>query len=323
VTPNDPAGLSQLPADLDGFSDQAFRSLDILARTLHVKDAKLEPALRAIVFTALDTLGSAWHAGLILVSRGELVPQVTTGPPPQLLDELQQKLKAGPCLTAAAQQALVRVEDMRTESRWPGFAADAERLGVRSMLCVPLRAHERSLGALSLYADHTGAFSSHDEQVTRLYATLAAIALAEAQRTDQLHTALATRDVIGQAKGILMERHRVSDAAAFDILSRASQNANMRLPAVARHLAETGELIGTPPTPRLPRACQFTWPDGPGTRTWSGRPPWPAAARRRHGDSARPGGGPASATGCARRRRAAHRRPPRGAPGRAAAAGAR
>jgi GAF domain-containing protein len=124
------------------------------------------------------------------------------------------------------------------------LAGEAVALGVRSMMCVPLRVHERVLGALSLYSDRPAAFTSHDEQVIRLYATLAAIALAEAQRTDQLHTALASRDVIGQAKGILMERHRVSAETAFGLLSRASQDANMRLPAVARHLAETGELLG-------------------------------------------------------------------------------
>jgi GAF domain-containing protein len=247
---SEPAGLSQFRGDLDGFSDQAFRSLDVLARALHVKDAELQPALRSIVFTAVETLGTARHAGLILVSRGDLVPQVTTGPPPQLLDELQQKLKDGPCITAAAQQAIVRIDDMLSERRWPGFAAEAAGLGVHSMLCVPLSAHERSLGALNLYSDRTRAFTSHDEQVTRLFATLAAIALAEAQRTDQLQTALANRDLIGQAKGILMERHRVTGEIAFGVLSRASQQVNMKLLAVARHLTETGELLGAPPPAR-------------------------------------------------------------------------
>jgi GAF domain-containing protein len=246
----DPPGPGQFREDLAGFGAPAFRALDIMARALHVKDAQLEAALQAIVSTAVLTLGTARDAGLILVRRGELVPQATTGPSPRLLDELQQKLKDGPCVTAAVEQALVSVEDMDQEARWPGFAAEAVTLGVHSMVCVPLQTHERVHGALSLYADRPAAFTSHDEQVTGLYATLAAIALAEAQRTDQLNTALASRDIIGQAKGILMERHRVSDEAAFGLLSRASQHANMRLPAVARHLAETGELLGAPATGR-------------------------------------------------------------------------
>jgi GAF domain-containing protein len=234
VTPSELADPRQFQEDLDGLSDQSVRSLDILARALHVKNAELEPALRAIVSAAVGTLSSAQHAGLIIVARGELVPQATTGRPPQLLDELQQKLKDGPCLHAAVQQALIRIDDMSGERRWPEFAAEAENLGVASMLCVPLRVHERSLGTLSLYAERVTAFTGHDERITTLFATLAAIALAEAQRTDQLQTALGNRDVIGQAK------------AAFNQLSQASQGVNMKLTAVARHLVETGELFGAP-----------------------------------------------------------------------------
>ena len=111
------------------------------------------------------------------------------------------------------------------------------------MVCVPLRVHEQCLGTLSLYSERASAFTNHDERVTTLFATLAAIALAEAQRTDQLHTALDNRDVIGQAKGILMERHRLSAETAFGMLSQASQHVNMKLNTVARHLVETGELI--------------------------------------------------------------------------------
>ena len=236
-------GLSQLEADLDGLSDQTFQSLDILARALHVKNAELEPALQAIVSTAVTTLSSAQHAGLITVSRGVLVPRATTGRPPQLLDQLQQKLNDGPCIDAAEQQALIHIPDTHRESRWPEFAAEAENLGVCSMLCVPLQVHEQCLGTLSLYSERVTAFTSHDEQVTTLFATLAAIALAEAQRTDQLHAALANRDVIGQAKGILMERNRITADAAFGYLARASQDVNMKLAAVARHLVETGELL--------------------------------------------------------------------------------
>ena len=243
-------GLGQVQGDLDGFSDQAFRALDILARALHVKNAELEPALQAIVSAAVTTLSSAQHAGLITVSRGTLVPQATTGRPPQLLDQLQQKLSRGPCIDAAEQQDLIRIPDMRRENRWPGFVAEAESLGVCSMLCVPLWVHEHCLGTLSLYSERVTAFGAHDERVTMLFATLAAIALAEAQRTGQLQAAIANRDTIGQAKGILMERHRITADQAFDYLSKASQDVNMKLTAVAGHLVETGELLSQLPADR-------------------------------------------------------------------------
>ncbi len=242
---SEPADARRSPEDLDQFSDQAFRSLEVLARALHVKDAQLEPALQAIVAGAVQTVSPAQDAGLILMVRGELVPQATTGSPPQLLDRVQQELKDGPCISAAEQQTLIRIDDMNAESRWPDVAAAARRLGVHSMLCVPLWVHEQRLGALSLYARQAGAFTGQDEPVTRLFATLAAIALAEAQRTDQLYTALDSRDVIGQAKGILMERYRITADAAFAVMSQASQQANLKLAEIARSLVETGELPGT------------------------------------------------------------------------------
>jgi putative methionine-R-sulfoxide reductase with GAF domain len=215
-----------------------------MARALHVKNGELQPTLDAIVSTAVNALSPARHAGLIIVSHGNLVPQATTGAPPQRLDRLQQKLGDGPCVDAAKRQTVIRIEDTCADRRWPDFCAAALDLGVRSMLCVPLRVDERCLGTLSLFAEDPSAFDDHHEQITTLLATLAALALADAQRADQLHTALRNRDVIGQAKGILMERHRITAEVAFGYLSQASQAVNMKLTGVALHLVDTGELLG-------------------------------------------------------------------------------
>ena len=221
-------------------------SLEILARALHVKNAELEPTLEAIASTAVTMLSPARYAALTVLSRGELIPRASTGEPPLLLDRLQQKLGDGPCIHAAKYQSVFRIEDTGEDDRWPDFCAEAARLEVRSMLCVPLWIDERGLGALSLYADQTAAFSDPHERVAVLLATFAALALAEAQRADQLHDALGNRDVIGQAKGILMERHRVSADAAFSVLSRVSQAQNLKLAEIARRLVETGELPDGP-----------------------------------------------------------------------------
>jgi GAF domain-containing protein len=227
-------------------TDRSAESLEILARALHVKNAELQPTLEAIVSTAVTMLSPARYAGLTILSRGELIPRATAGEPPLLLDRLQQRLGDGPCVHAAKHQSVFRIEDTRQDERWPQFCAEAAQLNVRSMLCVPLWVDERGLGALSLYADQAAAFSDLHERVTILLATFAALALAEAQRADQMHDALANRDVIGQAKGILMERHGVTADAAFGVLSRVSQAENMKLAAIARRLVETGELPGVP-----------------------------------------------------------------------------
>ena len=220
------------------------RSLDILARALHVKNAELQPTLQAIASTAVKMLSPASYAGLTIFSRGVLTPRASTGEAPLLLDRLQQELGDGPCINAAMHQSIFRIEDTGRDERWPEFSAEAARLKVRSMLCVPLWIDERSLGALSLYAGQAAAFTDLHERVTILLATFAALALAEAQRADQLHDALDNRDVIGQAKGILMERHSITADTAFGVLSRVSQAENMKLAEIARHVTQTGTLPG-------------------------------------------------------------------------------
>lgn len=232
---------------LDGLGEQAWSVLDDLARSLHVKEARLQPTLDAIVSSAVETIDPAHYAGLIVLVQSVLTPQATAGDPPYALDLLQQRLGDGPCMQAARDQNVITVPDTKLETRWPGFGSSAAGLGVGSMLCVPLRVERRNLGALSLYAARPQAFTDYHLPLTRLFATHAALALGDAQRTEQLHTALDNRDLIGQAKGILIEREKVTPDEAFRLLSVSSQAANSKLVAVARHLVETGELLGKHP----------------------------------------------------------------------------
>ncbi len=113
------------------------RSLDILARALHVKNAELQPTLEAIASTAVRMLSPALHAGLTVFLRGELNPRASTGEVPLLLYRLQQELGDGPCINAAMHQSIFRIEDIGQDERWPEFCAEAARPSVRSMLCVP------------------------------------------------------------------------------------------------------------------------------------------------------------------------------------------
>ena len=132
------------------------------------------------------------------------------------------------------------------DPRWPGFMAAARDHDVLSQLCTPLWVDERNLGTLSLYAGQPAAFTEVDERVTTMFATLAALALADALRAEQMRAAVLNRDLIGQAKGILMERHRMTADAAFAVLAEASQRQNVKLTEIAAGLVETGELIGPP-----------------------------------------------------------------------------
>ena len=217
-------------------------NVELIARALRVKNSEFHPTLDAIVANSRDAVPGAQYAGLILLDRGRLIPQTTIGAPPAELDVLQQQLGTGPCFDAARDQEPVRILDVKEETRWPDVCRRASELGVASMLCMPLWVDAQCLGTLSLYFGTRVEFERRHEQAVSVYAALAALALADAQRMEQMQTALANRDVIGQAKGILMERHHLRADEAFAMLSASSQHVNTKLVAVAAHLADTGEL---------------------------------------------------------------------------------
>ncbi len=227
------------PQDADA---EVFRSVAAIARALHVKDAELRPTLDAIVSMAAATTG--YDVGLILMIGNRLVPHGASGRAPHLLDRAQQRLGYGPCIEAAQQQTTVCVADTRVEQRWPDFCTKAVGLRVLGLLCIPLWVHEKRLGTLSLFAGQPAAFTDHDAQVTSLFATLAALALADAERAEQLRAALVSRDLIGQAKGILMQREKITADEAFARLSQVSQRRNKKVSVIVRHLVETGQLLG-------------------------------------------------------------------------------
>jgi GAF domain-containing protein len=234
-----PIGDPGDPTDLELAS---WSVMEQLGRALRVPDADLQGTLDAIARTAVETIGPAKYAGVNLYDYGRFIPQSVFGEPPLILDVLQQKTGIGPCVDSARGQVTIRVDEMTIEDRWPEYVEQALALGVASMLCVPLYVDDQHLGSVSLYATDRAAFSLADEYVARLFATQAELALAEARRAGQLRNALVNRDVIGQAKGILMERHRITADEAFRILSEASQQSNRKLADVARALTETGTL---------------------------------------------------------------------------------
>jgi hypothetical protein len=136
------------------------------------------------------------------------------------------------------------------------LAAAADRLGVASALALGLFVHRgeqwSGVGVFTLYGAEPDAFGQEDEEFGSILAAYVSVAAAAAERRHgvdrreaALHRGLSTRDVIGQAKGILMERQHLSAGEAFDVLRRASQRLNRRLADVAQHLADTGALPGT------------------------------------------------------------------------------
>jgi GAF domain-containing protein len=158
---------------------------------------------------------------------------------------LQYRLGAGPCLTSWQDQVMVRVDDVAEESRWPDWCAPVLKVGVRAMLAVPLVATGTCLGTIKVYSAEPAAFDDRAGRLLQLFARQAAVllantqTLADARRTNLgLTDALENRNVIGQAKGILLAQGAVDDQAAFAILIAASQRTNTKLHTVARRLVD-------------------------------------------------------------------------------------
>ena len=133
----------------------------------------------------------------------------------------------------------MRTEDFRTEKRWPQYSAAAVELGVLSGLSFKLYTGDRTAGALNLFAFKPNAFDAEAETIGAVLAAHAAAAILASRQSEQLESALSTRDRIGQAKGIIMERYGVDDVRAFEMLRRLSQDSNTRLADVAQRVIDT------------------------------------------------------------------------------------
>lgn len=156
-----------------------------------------------------------------------------------LVAEVTFDTDQGPCLAAVRTGTDYRVDEMGTEDRWPTFAPLAAAQGVTSSYSVPMRAHDEVLSALNLYSGE-GPFTERDQMLAALVATQAATGLANVRAyarardlADHLTPRPWARDVIGQAKGIIMVRQRCSPDEAFEVLRRASQRLNRKLRDVA------------------------------------------------------------------------------------------
>lgn len=213
-----------------------------LARSLqHAPDA--EAVLAGFVHAALELIPEADEGSVsVVLGRRNIASRASSGDLPARIDALQMETGEGPCVEAAYEHRTVRVPDMGAETRWPRFAERAAAAGARGMLSIQLYVQGDDLGALNLFSYEANAFTDESENIGLLVASHAAVAFAGAKKTRQLGEAIDSRDIIGQAKGILMERHKITGPEAFITLSMASQRSNLKLWNVADHLVNSGDL---------------------------------------------------------------------------------
>lgn len=199
----------------------------------------LSNGLAGVTSAAVDLIDGVDCADVLVINGDDFQSLASTEAIAGEIDAIQHRLQQGPCLQAAVADSLVRCDDLRTDTRWPEFAAAAVAVGVFSMLSFQLCVHRGGTGSFNLLGRAPREFTAHEEAIGALLASHAAIALAVNTREHQFNLALASRDQIGQAKGILMERFQVDAKRAFEMLSRLSQDQNTPV----RDLAQ--KVIGT------------------------------------------------------------------------------
>ena len=203
----------------------------------------IDTTIELVTTLAAATMPNTSGAGVTLVDARGKRSLAASDPLVESADALQYQFDSGPCLTAWRDQVTVRVDDTNGDTRWPQWTAAVAELDLRAMLSVPLTTSGTAIGAIKVYSGQPDAYDTRAEHVLELFARQAAIllsntqALADARRLSaQLTEALNNRDIIGQAKGVLIAQGAANDQAAFVMLATASQRSNTKLIEVARRV---------------------------------------------------------------------------------------
>ena len=222
------------------YPEQLTSGLQAMSQFL-VGDANLADTLTRISQLATESIEGADFAGMTLETERGPRTSVFTDPESPEIDQAQYDAGAGPCLDSMRYGELNRIDSTEDDVQWPTFSRAAHDHGIMSTLSCPLIVNDnKPVGALNLYSRRVANFDEEAETHGMAFAEQAAVVLTNAEAywgafelSEQLQTALTSRPVIEQAKGIMMAREGCTEEEAFDILRRASQRANVKLRDVA------------------------------------------------------------------------------------------
>jgi GAF domain-containing protein len=209
-----------------------------LSRSMTLRS--VDDVLVDVTAAAKELIPGVDVAGVLLVGSGGT--HETLAPTSDLLfelDDLQLTTGEGPCLQAALDETVVRTDDFRNEPRFPNYAPKVVELGLLSALSFKLYTADRTAGALNLFGYQPELWNVEAETIGTVLAAHAAAAILASREGQQLQSALSTRDRIGQAKGIIMERYTIDDVQAFEMLRQLSQDTNTKLTNLAQRVIDT------------------------------------------------------------------------------------
>jgi len=217
---------------------------------LSLRELSMDSLLQTVANLTKSVMRGNPEASVLLLVKDHPTTVVSTGQLATDLDERQYERGHGPCLHAARTGELTEIPDTRADDRWPDYTPRAVEHGNLSSLSVPLHIDEKEqiTGALNIYARRPDAFDEASRSVATRFAPYAAVAAGNLyayqsarDMAENLQTALESRAVIDQAKGILMERHKLTADQAFQALAQASMHTNRKVRDVADDLVATGE----------------------------------------------------------------------------------
>ena len=227
------------------YPDHLWRSVADLSGML-LSEENQETTLRRVSDLAVRSIGDCDAVGVTLFAGDKATTRAATGGLVYEVDHYQYDIGDGPCLQSIRDQEVIEVQDMATEARWPRFCRHAAERGIHASLSFPLLVRGESLGALNLYANNPQAFDAADRETGAMFATQAAVTLANSQTyaasvqlAENLRKALDSRAVIDQAMGILIGRNGYSQDLAFETLRTTSQSENRKLHHVAEVIVRT------------------------------------------------------------------------------------
>jgi ANTAR domain-containing protein/GAF domain-containing protein/PAS domain-containing protein len=235
------ASASALPAAGAELSRVLSLARADLGKQLSAEDGP-EAMLTRVVELACRWVPGAERASVCQLPRdGELLTLAATDGEAIACDTIQHDTEQGPAFDTTIEHATMHVDDLDREARWRLFTAQARDLGIRSILACELPLTRGGAAALNLYSSQPGAFTALAELIAPVFAARASIALAHADELHHLQQAIETRQTIGQALGILVERHRLTPDQAFELLADASKTSHIKLRDLAARINDTGE----------------------------------------------------------------------------------
>ena len=199
----------------------------------------LPDVLQDLVHMACRSLPGVDHAGISIThADGTIETVAATDELVHELDQLQYELDEGPCLRAIREESVVVINYARTDERWPLFIKAACARGLRSQMGLRLYSDEQTLAGLNLYSTATDELDHDTVHIAQLFAGHAALALGKARLEENLLAGMGSRQRIGVAMGIVMQRYGLDESRAFQYLARVSQTSNTKLRDIADEIVD-------------------------------------------------------------------------------------